>query len=428
MKKRNIRTISAAIILALFLAVSLVMDVAYAEIPLVPSELFEATLGALNGYLSNGSSTVYDITSIRDQLWDLQGSSEYGLPFYLYADTLTAIEELDFRRSSTNLIQLTNENIYGDFNSYLATDEFKTKYPAIRSVSELYQYAKGREAENQLNYSDALQCYTICQRFYDGYSRLVDMMSKTETQEGELPVETPIPPQKLELPVMRSDVPEQKNYFDKSASNYIAPTVFQSKYTRDSITTISFQNRIDIAPEGAWDISVEGNRSVLAWVESNNLVIAGDGGVRAPKNCKLLFAFYTNLKTIKFNGCFDTSDIVDMTGMFEACEKLEDIDVSGFQTENVTSMSWLFSKCKSLVSVDVSGFKTTNVVSMARMFDECTSLRSLDIRNFDTRNVTHMTKMFCNCENLLSIYTGENFVIGETTTQEEMYANCPAGQ
>ena len=90
----------------------------------------------------------------------------------------------------------------------------------------------------------------------------------------------------------------------------------------------------------------------------------------------------------------------DSSKMFEGCEHLTSIDVSGFDTSNVTDMSRMFDCCDNLTSLNLSGFDTSNVTDMDNMFRGCSSLTSLNLSGFDTSNVTTMNMMFYYCNNL----------------------------
>ena len=62
----------------------------------------------------------------------------------------------------------------------------------------------------------------------------------------------------------------------------------------------------------------------------------------------------------------------------------------------------MFCDCEKLESLDVSGFDTRNVISMEEMFWNCKNLKKLDVSGFDIRNVTDMENMFEGCDNLPS--------------------------
>ncbi|MDE5756942.1 MAG: BspA family leucine-rich repeat surface protein, partial [Clostridia bacterium] len=114
-----------------------------------------------------------------------------------------------------------------------------------------------------------------------------------------------------------------------------------------------------------------------------------------------------------FDGCngltsldvsnFDTSKVTNMSYMFEHCNGLTSLDVSNFATSKVTNMSYMFESCGGLTSLDLSAFNTESVTNMAGMFSACASLTSLDVTNFDTSNVTNMNAMFHSCETLTSL-------------------------
>ena len=54
----------------------------------------------------------------------------------------------------------------------------------------------------------------------------------------------------------------------------------------------------------------------------------------------------------------------------------------------------MFYGCESLTSLDLTNFDTTSVVEMSGMFYHGTSLKSLDLGNFNTKKVTKMEIMF----------------------------------
>ena len=81
--------------------------------------------------------------------------------------------------------------------------------------------------------------------------------------------------------------------------------------------------------------------------------------------------------------------------MFAFCKQLTSINLSSFNTSNVTNMSAMFNGCSSLGSLNLSNFVTNKVTKFADdedhygMFYECTSLTYLDFRNasFDSAEV-----------------------------------------
>ena len=143
-----------------------------------------------------------------------------------------------------------------------------------------------------------------------------------------------------------------------------------------------------------------------------------------PKSCSHWFAGcekLTSIKGIKEN--LYTSNVTDMCSMFEKCDNLSSLDVSGFCTDNVTNMKLMFAFCKELTSLDVSGFNSDNVTDMEGMFFMCEKLTSLDVSGFNTDNVTNMIAMFGHCENLTSIDVS-GFNTEKVTNMHDMFSGC----
>jgi len=230
-------------------------------------------------------------------------------------------------------------------------------------------------------------------------------------------------------------------------------TVLGSGVLRSEITSIAFSGSLEDAPGDAWDVSEAGDGSVKAWVSDGALTIAGNSGVRAPEDATGMFANYKNARSIRLNGCLDTSETtnmlamfyrssaveeLDLTGldtsaatdmgfMFDGLNKLKALDVSGFNTGRVENMSTMFQNCTSLETLDVSGFNTANVTAMDYMFNNCTSLKgTLDVSGFDTGKVTNFKHMFYGCSALEEIHAGQGFVIGTGANTGGMFNNTPA--
>ena len=107
----------------------------------------------------------------------------------------------------------------------------------------------------------------------------------------------------------------------------------------------------------------------------------------------LSYMFY-NSNTTSITGInkFNTSNIVNMAGMFETT-KATKIDVSSFDTSNVINMYCMFNKSQAQ-SLDVSNFNTSRVTNMAGMFLDSKATEIKGLGNFDTSNVKDMSYMF----------------------------------
>ena len=134
-----------------------------------------------------------------------------------------------------------------------------------------------------------------------------------------------------------------------------------------------------------------------------------------------------------FNGCqalisldisgFDTSEISSMESLFYQLQNLKYLDISNFNTENVYNMNKMFYNCKSLEFLDLSNFKTNNLEIMNCMFYHCESLTSIVLSSFDTTQVTDMTSLFNSCYKLQSLDLS-NFITNSLKDMGNMFIDC----
>ena len=120
---------------------------------------------------------------------------------------------------------------------------------------------------------------------------------------------------------------------------------------------------------------------------------------------------------------FNTQNVTDMFGMFDGCSGLSSLDLSHFNTQNVTDMGHMFSDCSGLTSIDLSHFNTQNVTDMGGMFSGCSGLPSLDLSHFNTQNVTGMSVMFSGCSGLTSLDVS-HFNTQNVTSMRRMFSDC----
>jgi surface protein len=73
----------------------------------------------------------------------------------------------------------------------------------------------------------------------------------------------------------------------------------------------------------------------------------------------------------------DTSNVTNMSNMFEGCWDLTSLDVSNFDTSNVTDIGFMFSDCGSLTSLDMSGWDISNAIKMNKMLTGCSALKTI---------------------------------------------------
>ena len=84
------------------------------------------------------------------------------------------------------------------------------------------------------------------------------------------------------------------------------------------------------------------------------------------------------------------------------CSTIE-VSFKGSNTSNVTNMSSMFNNCSGLTSLDLSRFNTSKVINMSSMFSGCSNLAELDLSGWDMSNVTSMPSMFEGCSKLKTI-------------------------
>jgi surface protein len=98
----------------------------------------------------------------------------------------------------------------------------------------------------------------------------------------------------------------------------------------------------------------------------------------------------------------DTTNITNLSGLFQDCINLTAVDFNGMNTANVVGMSYMFSGCSGLINLDLTGIKTGNVLNMDSMFNGCSGLFSLDLNLINVSKVTSMNAMFQGCANISS--------------------------
>ena len=242
---------------------------------------------------------------------------------------------------------------------------------------------------------------------------------------------TPVQPPKQQVQSTPVQPPRPRGVLSKARFREF----YMANYEKTTEICFLDSNCVEFDQKRATDLSEAQNRSVLAYMQGNTLHILGPGGVRAPKDCSELFTgrketkngvvtFVSEyLKRIIFQNCFDTSDTISMSSMFEGCSLLTKLDLSRFDTSNVTSMRAMYWNCTSLTMLDVSSFDTSNVTNMCGMFGLCDSLTSLDVSSFDTSNVTDMRAMFRNCSSLTSLDVS-GFDTSNVTDMGWMFSRC----
>ena len=129
-----------------------------------------------------------------------------------------------------------------------------------------------------------------------------------------------------------------------------------------------------------------------------------------------LFGNCKSLESVIFPANMSAAQLEQMSAVFNGCEKLTALDLSGWNTSKVTQMSNVFGGCKALTSLNVSGWDVSKVKNMDYIFSGCSSLTSLDIStwnvilgvNDSSTGLSYgATGMFKGCSSLAELKLGE---------------------
>ena len=202
--------------------------------------------------------------------------------------------------------------------------------------------------------------------------------------------------------------------------------------TKNNIEKVEIKNSLEGINETAWDVTADNSGTIKAWytdVDGDNLyevtIGSSTGKVKANPNSSFLFEHIGENVEASIEGLenLDTSNVTNMGCMFQCCENVIKLDVSGFDTSNVTIMEYMFSHCSNVTELDVSGFNTNNVTRMHGMFNYCKNVTELDVSGFDTSNVTDMSWMFNACSKVTELDVG-GFDTRNVTNMSFMFNSC----
>ena len=128
---------------------------------------------------------------------------------------------------------------------------------------------------------------------------------------------------------------------------------------------------------------------------------------------------------------WDTSNVTNMSSMFQCCHNIPRID--RWDTEQVTDMSYMFAGYADnrdrYIYVrfdppqDIGGWNTSNVTTMESMFQYCTfGGHATGIARWTTKKVTNMNSMFLDSDFNEDIHRWNT---GNVTDMDLMFSECP---
>lgn len=200
-----------------------------------------------------------------------------------------------------------------------------------------------------------------------------------------------------------------------------------NEVTKESRNIMEMKFTDEVAPKGVelTDLSDDKDGSVVECLKNDGVykVSTQIKGQRVifNMNSSFMFSWYKNLKLIDFS-MVDTSQVVDMHGMFSRCN-FTHLELLSFDTSYVRDMSKMFSRCVNMKVVDLSNFDTNKVVDMSDMFYECSSLTSLNLTHFKTQNVRKTDGMFARCSKITSLDLSD-FDMSALVSAAYMFQGC----
>ena len=126
------------------------------------------------------------------------------------------------------------------------------------------------------------------------------------------------------------------------------------------------------------------------------------------KNMESMFSKCFKLEKLNLEN-FDTSEVTNIGYMFEQCSELKDIliDPNKFKTDKVVKMGRMFNSCKSLEHLNIKNFRYSNVKYINHMFQYCEKLKEIDLSGFnDIKDGMIMNEMFDNLKDVKVIVNG----------------------
>lgn len=161
--------------------------------------------------------------------------------------------------------------------------------------------------------------------------------------------------------------------------DFLAPAQLQwhAFYYNSSVKSITFHYNSSVT--SSTNIAENGTTPIYL-VDNNGEVdlYTSDPAIKAPIDCSGLFQSARNLRSIDFGDSFITSDVTNMSSMFQYCQSLTHLDLSNFNVSRVSTMVRMFQNCGSLQQLDLSSFSAQRNNSVKNMFENCRNLSSIE--------------------------------------------------
>ena len=199
-------------------------------------------------------------------------------------------------------------------------------------------------------------------------------------------------------------------------------TSSQPHYFQDTnITTIAYSNAepIDSNREEKNIVStVESPYPIYMWYEEGIIYWWSDDKTpNLNENASYMFNLITKLDNIAEISGFDSSNVLDMSYMFNNTNLTDLVTLENWNTRNVTNMNSLFSNILSLTTLEgLKRWDTSKVTNLSWTFKN-TSISSLKgLENWDVSSVTTLLATFQDNPNLTSVEELANWDTSNVTS------------
>ena len=233
---------------------------------------------------------------------------------------------------------------------------------------------------------------------------------------------------------------------DDKGEDDTAPFLGNATVPRKDIDNVTFVSSTAGKNSTAWDVSAQGDSSILAWYTKNSngtfkVYVGSDYEMFGNTDSSYLFRSVglsencTSTETITNINLLNVSSVTNMYRMFEltgtnAMTKLDLGD--NFDTSNVTDMEAMFSGTGGNVMTTLNlgpNFKTSKVSNMRFMFNWTGHIKMTSLNlgnNFDTSNVQWMGYMFyaTGYDSMTTLNLGAKFNTSKVEDMSYMFYEC----
>lgn len=321
---------------------------------------------------------------------------------------------------NTNLVTQSSNM----FNNCLRLEgEAETKYETFGNRDKSFAVIDEGPTSPHPGYLSPIYNY-VEEGWYDGMAMPANQITKISFLKYPTPIPTHVETKELvagKLRLYRNGT--EVVIYSVDGSEIGAPSdssyIFSSKNTANQFSSLATISNLNLfRTKRAINISHMFEGTKLSSIDFTGINLSRIA------NTAYLFKDAKDLTNLTFGPDFDTSDIRDMSHMFDGCEGLTNIDISRFNTANVRNMNHMFNACTNLNTITLPNtFTTSSVRDMGHMFANCTNLRSLNVNQLDTTNVATMSYMFSNCTNISNININ-NFNTNNVKSMDNMFGGC----